>query len=179
MSRIGAKLLQWATSSAHILPSYILVAVGLPLLLLAEDNTAFFFTLLFAFQRIATAPLFFEEVLLSLDETRPRVAAFFISPAQLFFEYFDFLRLINSVGALAKLIVFSKFPHEDYLSGPLLCHLGEPNGDISGTGVLISAYILLFLVFISLLMGTFHGGDSGTKELGIAIMCSKCPWAQI
>lgn len=138
----------------------------------SSENRAFFIALLSASERVLTAPLFVEEVLLSLEETRLRMPAL-IHPADISFEYFDVFRLGLSVGALANLLRF-KISHDDYPSAPLLCQASEPNADISGMGVLISAYILLFLVFISLLAGTFHGGDSGTKELGTAIMCSKC-----
>jgi hypothetical protein len=48
-----------------------------------------------------------------------------------------------------------------------------PNSDIAGLGVRISVYMLLWSTLISLMLGTFHGGQSGTKELGIAVMSSK------
>lgn len=50
----------------------------------------------------------------------------------------------------------------------------HPNPDIVGSGVRLSMYILLLTVFVSLFIGSFHSGPSGTKELGIATLISTC-----
>lgn len=172
MEIVARKTTQLLVSSAHMIWTAMPVLVVLFFTIRSSENRAFFFSLLSASERVLTVPLFVEEVLLSLDETRLRMPAL-IHPADISFEYFDVLRLFLSITVLAELLG-SQISHDDYPSAPLLCQASEPNADISDMGVLISAYILLFLVFISLLAGTFHGGDSGTKELGTAIMCSKC-----
>jgi hypothetical protein len=48
-----------------------------------------------------------------------------------------------------------------------------PNSDIAGLGVRVSVYMLLWTTILSLAIGSFHCGQSGTKELGIAVMSSK------
>jgi hypothetical protein len=47
-----------------------------------------------------------------------------------------------------------------------------PNSDIAGLGVRVSVYVLLCSVMLFLVLGIFHCGQSGTKELGIAVMSS-------
>jgi hypothetical protein len=53
------------------------------------------------------------------------------------------------------------------------CYQNPPNPDIVGFGVRYSIYILLFCIFISLFVGSFHRQQSGTKELGCMVLISR------
>jgi hypothetical protein len=50
--------------------------------------------------------------------------------------------------------------------------------DIAGPGVRLSTYLLLAITNMSLTMGSFHGGITGTKELGICTLLSRFSFSQ-
>lgn len=47
------------------------------------------------------------------------------------------------------------------------------NADIGGIGALVGIYVPIGLVSLSLIGGHFHTAESGTQELGVAILASK------
>lgn len=54
------------------------------------------------------------------------------------------------------------------------CYKSTPNADIVGSGVRWSTYVLLLFVFVSLSVASLHRQQSGTKELGCAVLISTC-----
>lgn len=50
--------------------------------------------------------------------------------------------------------------------------------DIAGPGVRLSTYVLLAATNLSLTLGTFHAGTTGTKELGICTLLSRSQASQ-
>lgn len=59
-----------------------------------------------------------------------------------------------------------------YSSPEMNCEKQEIDLDIAGPGVRLSTYVLLACTTLSLLMGSFHAGETGTKELGICTLLS-------
>ena len=55
---------------------------------------------------------------------------------------------------------------------PAECDNSTPNADIVGSGVRWSIYLVVLFVFVSLSMASLHKQQSGTKELGCAVLIS-------
>jgi hypothetical protein len=92
---------------------------------------------------------------------------FRLEPPEFVFGVFEMIRHCHS-------FLHSVFTWCNKTRSPENCQETEDksNPDIVGSGVRLSMYILLFTVFVSLFIGSFHSGPSGTKELGIATLIS-------
>jgi hypothetical protein len=88
------------------------------------------------------------------------------------YAFFDHIRLFAALPVVSMIVLPTRTPQN--------CKGLEDvsNPDIAGAGVRISTYVLLLTVFVSLFLGSFHGGPSGTKELGIATFISTCNLAK-
>jgi hypothetical protein len=83
------------------------------------------------------------------------------------------MRLVSTILGLVLAIL--PLTDEPPPSSQLLaadCYKTPPNPDIVGLGVRYSIYTLLFCLFISLIVASFHRQQSGTKELGCMVLIS-------
>jgi hypothetical protein len=158
---------RFTTTLALTLP--FMVPISIILLLAGLSNIcvgwwAFFF-------RLSTSIVFLHELLrsagLSSVTVRSRQLIRLIKPEQLYLNIYIIFWLYQAL----LIVGFSYLEDKNQLDG---CKGSESsaNPDIVGSGVRLSMYILFFTVFASLFVGSFHGGLSGTKELGIAILIS-------
>jgi hypothetical protein len=74
------------------------------------------------------------------------------------------------IWAIWPLLTQEPSPTSRYLTAD--CYEIPPNPDIVGLGVRCSIYTLLFCLFISLIVASFHRQQSGTKELGCMVLIS-------
>jgi hypothetical protein len=80
--------------------------------------------------------------------------------------------LLTFSGLLVVILALAHLPPP---SSQLLmadCYKTPPNPDIVGLGVRYSIYALMFCLFISLFVASFHWQQSGTKELGCMVLIS-------
>jgi hypothetical protein len=120
--------------------------------------------------RSFSVPIFSQELLRSLGSTR-HLGWLQIEPKMFLFEFSDILRIyLTSVTAIDNLLKANHYSD----SGSQQCETTEglSDPDIVGSGVRLSTYALMLTTFVSLFIGSFHSGPSGTKELGMAILIS-------
>jgi hypothetical protein len=119
--------------------------------------------------RLITVPMFLHELLLTLGGPQSQQDSDFKTGDYAFYDFYDFeiFRLVPAVCFFPFRYIFVDHSSKD-------CEALEDtsNPDIVGSGVRLSMYILFFAVFASLFIGSFHGGPSGTKELGVATLIS-------
>lgn len=115
--------------------------------------------------------LFLAELLRSSGIEEYRIGSWrtaVLGPERFLFETFDIIRLCLCTSLIIKAMALGS----PSTLGDCVSH--DPNPDIAGYGVRVSTYILLTTVIVSLASGSFHSKQSGTKELGAAILISEC-----
>lgn len=160
-----------ARNAAFPIPIEHLVWVGIPIGLLVfvsreQSNTALMDLMMIYLQPIFTfVSLAF--VLLEAKRAyggRPRTGKYaLLLGMRTVVEMQNLPRLSSSVMAVAQV----------FASNTGNCPGISINPDICGIGVRTSTYVLLGTTVLSLICGSFHTGESGTKELGIAGLISK------